>query len=135
MTTASPMRKSEVGELQPSQILHTFGIGSIVDLPNLAVMVMGLEDWPISHSNEVGEERLLSSVQNVLGPQVTRLLTPPRAAETIGSQTNWYDDFHTIGVPVAPFPRWMVCTACRLLAPLSSGLFEPKTVPYPRKNI
>jgi len=130
MTTAITMRKSEVGELRPSQVLHTFGIGSIVDLPNLSVLVMGLEDWPIAHSNEVGEERLLASVQNILGPQVTRLLTPPRAEETIGSQTNWFDDFHTIGVPVAPFPRWMVCTACRLLAPLSSGLFEPRTVPY-----
>ena len=41
------MRKSEVGELRPSQVLHTFGIGAIVDLPNLSVMVMGLEDWPI----------------------------------------------------------------------------------------
>jgi hypothetical protein len=29
-----------------------------------------------------------------------------------------------IGVPVAAFPRWMVCPHCRLLAPLSSGLFD-----------
>ena len=40
------MRKSEVGELRPSQVLTTFGIGSLVDLPNLSVMVMGLDDWP-----------------------------------------------------------------------------------------
>ena len=38
--------KRRVGELRPSQVLTTFGIGSIVDLPNLSVMVMGLEDWP-----------------------------------------------------------------------------------------
>jgi hypothetical protein len=130
MKTANAMRKSEVGELRPSQVLHTFGIGAIVDLPNLSVMVMGLEDWPIGHSNEIGEERLLASVQSILGPQVSRLLTPPRGEETLGSQTNWFDEFHTIGVPVAPFPRWMVCVACRLLAPLSSGLFEPRIRPY-----
>ena len=55
MRTENAMRKSEVGELRPSQVLHTFGIGAIVDLPNLSVMVMGLEDWPIAHSNEIGE--------------------------------------------------------------------------------
>lgn len=33
-------------------------------------------------------------------------------------------------MPVAPFPRWMVCSKCRLLAPLKSGLFEPKVYPY-----
>lgn len=126
----SMMRKSEVGELRPSQVLLTFGIGSLVDLPNLSVLVMGLEDWPISHSTEIGEERLLHSVQNVLGAQVARLLTPPRAPDSIGGQSNWFDEAHQIGVPVAPFPRWMVCSRCRLLAPLSSNLFEPKVQPY-----
>ena len=48
----------------------------------------------------------------------------------VGSQTNWFDESRQIGVPVAPFPRWMVCSRCRLLAPLSSGLFEPKVYPY-----
>ena len=127
---ANTMRKSEVGELRPSQLLTTFGIGALVDLPNLSVIVMGLEDWPISHAVEIGEQRLLASVQDVLGPQVKKLLAPPRGPETFGAQTNWYDEARQIGVPVAPFPRWMVCTRCRLLAPLSSGLFEPKTVPY-----
>ena len=35
-----------------------------------------------------------------------------------------------MGVPVAPFPRWMLCPWCRLLAPLSSGLFILKLDPY-----
>jgi len=128
--SSTAMRKSEVGELRPSQVLLTFGIGSLIDLPNLSVLVMGLEDWPISHATEIAEERLLGSIQNVLGTQVTRLLTPPRAPETPGQQKNWFDEAHQIGVPVAPFPRWLVCSRCRLLAPLSSGLFEPKVFPY-----
>ncbi len=33
MTTSSHMRKSEVGEVRPSQTLTTYGIGSLVDLP------------------------------------------------------------------------------------------------------
>ena len=128
--THSVIRKSQVGDMRPSQVLTTFGVGSIVDLPNLSVMVMGLEDWPVSHSSEIAEERLLASVQRALGGQVKRLLAPPRAPETGGFQPNWFDEAHQVGVPVAPFPRWMVCSHCRLLAPLSSGLFEPKVVPY-----
>jgi len=91
--------------------------------------VMGLDDWPTRHATEIGEERLLRSVQNAIGSQVLKLLTPPRA-EDASSQTNWFDESHQIGVPVAPFPRWMVCPRCRLLAPVSSGLFEPKVMAY-----
>ena len=71
---------------------------------------MGLDDWPISHSTEIAEERLLLSAQSILGPQVTRFLTPPRGPESVGAQTNWFDESRQIGVPVAPFPRWMVCS-------------------------
>jgi Domain of unknown function (DUF1998) len=124
------IRKSEVGEVRPSQALTTFGIGSLVDLPNLSVLVMGLEDWREDQSNEIGEERLLLTVQKILGPQVGKLRTPPRAPEIFGGPGNWFDDSHTIGVPVAPFPRWLVCSGCRLLAPISSGLFEPKVEAY-----
>ena len=127
---SSTIEKSEVGELRPSQLLLTFGVGSIVDLPNMSVMVMGLEDWPIRHATEIGEERLLKSVQDSLGPQVQKLMTPPRGEENSSSAANWFDESHQIGVPVAPFPRWMVCPRCRLLAPVSSGLFEPKVMAY-----
>lgn len=130
MSVASQMRKSEVGEVRPSQTLTTFGVGALVDLPNMSVIVMGLDDWPTAHSSEIAEERLLSSAQSILGPQVTRLLTPPRGPESMGAQTNWFDESRQIGVPVAPFPRWMVCPRCRLLAPLKSGLFEAKVFPY-----
>lgn len=130
MSNSSHMKKSEVGEARPSQTLTTYGIGSIVDLPNMSVMVMGLDDWPISHSTEIAEERLLRSAKSILGPQVSRFLTPPRGPESQGAQTNWFDESRQIGIPVAPFPRWMVCTKCRLLAPISAGLFEPKVYPY-----
>lgn len=124
-----PIAKHDVGDLRPSQILTTFGVGSIIDLPNIAAMVMGLDDWPIHYSSEINEERLLASVQNALGGQVKRLLTPPRAEETTGAP-NAFDERAYIGVPVAPFPRWMVCPACQLLAPLGSDLFSLKTEPY-----
>lgn len=132
MRSSKLMQKSEVGEVRPSQTLTTFGIGSLIDLPNMSVIVMGLDDWPIVHSSEIGEERLIRSAQDILGTQVKRFLTPPKGPETPGSQTNWFDEARLIGVPVAPFPRWLVCVKCRLLAPLSSSLFDPKVVPYRR---
>ena len=132
LSSTKTFRKSEVGDLRPSQALTTFGVGSLIDLPNLSVLVLGLDDWQPTRAEEISEERLLLSAQRVLGPQVTKLLTPPRAPEMAGGGglANWFDDSHTTGIPVAPFPRWLVCSGCRLLAPISSSLFEPKVEPY-----
>jgi hypothetical protein len=130
MKSSKHITKSEVGEARPSQTLTTFGVGSIVDLPNLSVMVMGLDDWAVSHAAEITEERLLRSARSILGPQVARFMTPPRGPDTQGTQSNWFDESRQIGIPVAPFPRWMVCSRCRLLAPISSGLFTPKVQAY-----
>jgi hypothetical protein len=119
--------RCKVGELRPSQILTTFGIGSIIDLPNLSVMVMGLEDWPLKDTVEIGEERLLASVRELLGHQVQAMRSAPVVPDT--NEVNPFDGSALVGVPVAPFPRWMVCPYCRRLAPLSSDLFKLET-PY-----
>jgi hypothetical protein len=118
-------KRCKVGELRPSQILTTFGIGAIIDLPNLSVMVMGLEDWPLKDTVEIGEERLLASVKEVLGHQVQAMRSAPVVPDTY--QVGPFDPSSLVGVPVAPFPRWMVCPYCRRLAPLSSNLFKLET--------
>jgi hypothetical protein len=123
--TTKEHKRCKVGELRPSQALTTFGIGSIIDLPHLSVMVMGLEDWPFSATTEVGEQRLLASVKEVLGHQVRALRSAPVVADT--QQVNQFDASSLVGIPVAPFPRWMVCPFCRRLAPLGSGLFKLET--------
>jgi hypothetical protein len=122
--------KNKVGELRPSQILFSFGVGAVVDLPNLSVMVMGLEDWNIQQGTiELNEPRLLSAVCRQLGSQVRQLLSPPVPPEDI-NLSNPFSEAAKIGIPVAPFPSWVVCPRCRLLAPLSSGLFKLKENPY-----
>ena len=123
--TAREGKRCKVGELRPSQALTTFGIGSIIDLPNLSVMVMGLEDWPLKDTIEIGEQRLLASVKEVLGQQVKSLRSAPVVPES--QHVNQYDASALVGIPVAPFPRWMVCPYCRRLAPLGSGLFKLET--------
>lgn len=119
----------KVGELRPSQILFTFGIGAIADLPKLSVMVMGLDSWDKTYTHVLNEERLLAAVRQELGSQVQELRSPPLAPET-DDAFNPFDEAARIGIPVAPFPTWMVCPLCRLLAPLQSGLFELKAHPY-----
>ncbi len=121
-----PPSRYRVGEVRPSQLLHTFGVGAIIDLPNLAVMGMGLDDWSPAYATEIGEERLLAAVQLHLGPQVKSLRMPPLAPE---GMDNPFDGSALIGVPVATFPRWMLCPYCRLLAPRDSDLFQLKSDP------
>ena len=102
-------------------MLTTFGIGAIIDLPNISVMVMGLEDWPLKDTVEIGEERLLASVREVLGSQVQALRSAPVPSGHLSG--NPFDASALVGIPVAPFPRWMVCPA---LSPL--GLTQQRAV-------
>lgn len=120
--------KVKLGELRQTQLLHTFGVGSIVDLPYMSVMVMGLDDWNISYSEKINEERLLEAVKDNLGEQVKELCLPPIPKDN--NIQSPFDESNFVGVPVMPFPRWMVCPACRILAPLNSGLFELKSNLY-----
>ena len=75
--SVSASDKRKIGEIRPSQLLFTYGVGAIVELPNLSVMVMGLEDWPNTDYRELTEERLLASIRNTVGPQVHALRSPP----------------------------------------------------------
>ena len=121
----TPPNNFKVGELNPSQLLYSFGVGAIVDLPHLSVIVSGLDDWPVdpNYVREIQEDRLLSAIQNELGHQVKRLLSLPIVAD-MGENTNLFEREAHIGVPVATFPQWMVCPACHLLGPLQSELFQ-----------
>jgi hypothetical protein len=111
-----------VGELRPNQLLHTYGVGAVADLPNLSVVIAGLDDWDLANSAIVTERRLLAAVQAQLGSQVETLRTPPYQPET----NDPFGDWARIGVPVRLFPRWLRCsdTRCNRLAPVESGLFD-----------
>lgn len=108
-----------VGQLRPSQLLFTFGVGSLVDLPRMSALVMGLDEWDTRYSAEIIEERLLIEVQQRLGNQVKALRLPPAITDddSQSSSTN------LTGVPVAAFPRWLRCPFCDTLATIDSGTF------------
>lgn len=120
------MSGHNVGELRPSQLLFTNGVGAVVDLPEISAMVLGIDDWPVESGRKLTEPRLLTALQDKLGNQVAELRAPPETPEGFGP----LDDAGRIGVPVAPFPTWLRCPKCRLLAPLGSGLFTLKPEPF-----
>lgn len=119
---------TRLGEVRPSQLLHTYGPGSLVDLPHLSVIVSGIDGWasdPVV-APEVTERRLLDAVRRVLGSQVQSLRLPPHLPET----PNPFDDWARTGVPVQVFPSWVRCPACDRIGPAGPPLFELRTNPY-----
>lgn len=118
-----------VGELRPSQLLWSFGVGAVVDLPNFSVIVLGLDDWEEGHAHAIGEERLLAAVRRVLGPTVRTLFAPPTPPESDGP-VDPLSEAARIGVPVAVFPEWFRCPICQLMAPVGTRLFEFRGNPF-----
>lgn len=115
-----------VGELSPSQLVHTFGVGANVDLPHLSAIILGLDEWDVANAEEIDEPRLLSAVRAHLGGQVASLRLAPYVEPT-GTPL---DDWAKVGVPVGVFPRWLRCPKCNFLGPISTGLFQLKTDPF-----
>jgi hypothetical protein len=122
------VKRDRVGALRPSQLMYSYGVGALVDLPQISVIVGGLSDWDDTNQREIVEERLLSAVRLQLGHQVKQLKTAPWTEETRDPTDNWA----RVGIPVLPFPRWLRCSnpACRLLAPIESKLFKLRVNVY-----
>ncbi|MGE4029916.1 MAG: DrmB family protein [Thermoleophilia bacterium] len=130
MSTRS--RAARVGELRPSALVHTFGVGAVVDLPRLSVMVMGLDEWRLDgHAVTIDEPRLVRTLRAEPGLEhLQRLVAPPIVAETGPPSRSALDASRRVGVPVAVFPRWLVCPVCRRLAPIEGGQFDLRTNPF-----
>jgi hypothetical protein len=95
------MTRKAHGEVRQSQIITTFGPGSILDLPKYSVIVAGLDD--IQSDVSIEEPRLLAKVQRIPGLQhVTALKNPPRKTNTFGSDTT--------GMSAHRFPDWYITT-------------------------
>lgn len=116
-----------VGTIRPSQAIHSYGVGALIDLPNLSVMVGGLDRWDTTRQEVITEDRLLDVVRTRLGPQVDALRALPVEAQTTN---NPYDDWARVGVPVTVFPRWLRCTACNRLFPVASGALKLESNMY-----
>ena len=93
-----------VGQLRPSQLITTFGPGSIVDLPDFSVIIGGINTWDrntmLRHSYDIDEPRLTRK----LG--IKKIKSIPIPNENSGG-------FGTL--PAYRFPEFHVCPNCRKL--------------------
>ncbi|MGW9300458.1 DUF1998 domain-containing protein [Streptomyces cyaneofuscatus] len=116
-----------VGAVRPSHLMFTAGVGSLVDLPNFSVLIKGLDSWSYSGITEydIDEPRLRSAVNRSLQRyghgQVEQLRSAPWLQGGDSDPKGWAAQ--GVGVPVTPFPQWLRCTACNVLAAVDSGEF------------
>ncbi|MFJ7328814.1 DrmB family protein [Streptomyces cyaneofuscatus] len=116
-----------VGAVRPSHLMFTAGVGSLVDLPNFSVLIKGLDSWSYNGITEydIDEPRLRSAVNRSLQryghAQVEQLRSAPWLQGGDSDPKGWAAQ--GVGVPVTPFPQWLRCTACNVLAAVDSGEF------------
>lgn len=103
---------STIGDIRPSQIITTFGPGSIVDLRTLSVIIAGLDYWNPLDEELIDEPRLLRA----LGKHA--FYRPASRVDHRGQPVG--------GVPTIIFPAWLVCPRCGRLAPWQEFVWEQK---------
>lgn len=99
-------RFQDVGSLRPSQIVSTFGPGSIYDNLEDSLLILGTDSWDENNCKKLQEETLLLYLRNSgirMYSRLTKFLVP---ISERGSDDN---------VPVRSFPRWGVCPTCNML--------------------
>ena len=103
--------------------MFTGGVGGLVDLPAFSVLVRGIDEWSyeaIPEWTPIDEPRIRTAVRSLLGPGVGQLRPAPWLE---GMDTDPSGPASRVGVPVLPFPQWLRCTRCNILAPLDSQVF------------
>ncbi len=89
-------------QLRASQIITTYGPGAMVDLPDDAVLVAGLDSWRY-HAGKpipaVAEARLIGKLEALLGVTGLTLRKPPAAIEDKG---------FTPDIGAYFFPEWVI---------------------------
>lgn len=89
--------------LRQSQVVTTFGPGSLVDLPRKSVIIGGLDDWGMSGRVRIREPRLEAKLRILLNVPALELYAPPAYDEEAVQQ-----GAPTSFVAARGFPRWYV---------------------------
>ena len=90
----------EAGKIRLSQLITTFGPGSLLNLKNDTVMILGLEFWP--ENNE--EKKYLRDVSHpYLSQQLQKSFFQVLASDDISK------------IPCISFPKWKLCQRCHRL--------------------
>jgi hypothetical protein len=97
---AAATNRKPHGQIRQSQIVTTFGPGAMVDLPDHAVIIGGLDHWTGWRDHPIHEERLAAKVSALLGlPSVELYAPPPDPDDPLAPRT---------GITVWLFPEWFI---------------------------
>src|SRR5208337_4175311 len=99
MSSSKDKKKKPHGQIRQSQVVMTFGPGSMFDLPNHAVIIGGLEYW--TKGDEVHEPRLLAKLKDLLKLSSLVLHAPPPADDDPESTRK-------TGIDSIQFPEWFI---------------------------
>jgi len=91
------------GEIRHSQLITTFGVGSLVDFPTSSAIVAGLEHWrftPQDPKREIVEPRLSHKLAGFGAGPPPKLFAPPQDSEFPPGSGGWIKAFR--------FPEWFV---------------------------
>ena len=134
MRSAKNKSKKPNGQVRQSQVVTTFGPGSMFDLPNHSVIVGGLEYW--TKGDEIPEPRLVAKLKELLQvPNLALYAPPPDNEDPTSTQKT--------GITCWQFPGWFItqgalateagrATRSRRLIPRTS-LSKGKFIDYNRK--
>ncbi len=89
-------------QIRSSQLITTFGPGAMVDLPDDAVIITGLDQWRYSNASQppvIHESRLQRKLAELLGISNVLLRKPPPAIEDRG---------FTPDISAYRFPEWYI---------------------------
>ena len=94
------MARKGVGSLRRGQVVTSFGPGATIDLPDLSVVIGGLDWWRGYDREPIVEPRLEEKVAKALQVPRIRLYAPPAENQ----------DPHgpMVGIQVEQFPLWFV---------------------------
>ncbi len=96
--------------LRQSQVLTTFGPGAMVDLPDRAVLIEGLQSWRYGdRKEEIHEPRLRAKLMRTLQLLDVRLVKPPPFDERPGAKRA------SIGARI--FPEWFLVQEAKATGP------------------
>ncbi|WP_338463086.1 DUF1998 domain-containing protein (plasmid) [Synechococcus elongatus IITB7] len=94
-----------LGEARHSQVLQMFGPGAMVDLPEGAVIIGGLNYWFTQGCDTIYEPRLLQLVRASLGLGQVELKTPPKEVDPLRRKGG--------SMKALRFPEWFVAQKTR----------------------
>jgi len=88
------------GQVRRSQVVTTFGPGSLIDLPEHSAIVGGLEHW-LNRGEEIAEPRLVERLRDLLDSPNLTLHAPPRDVQDPTAT-------RPTGITAWQFPEWFI---------------------------